>query len=197
MKTENSMTEEYSETFHEISRDVLKRNGNYMERKIEEIYMLINKEYSTGGDKEELLALYSELDKMKRICYIEQSMINMIDTEIDEFNAQINLVCNLRDHPPLSSISLDNYNDSNSINASELYNSQNKNKSKRSNYPKAVSKILKTWLKENMNNPYPTESEKAALMEATKLDSTQINNWFINARRRILPFMKSKFSQNY
>lgn len=76
----------------------------------------------------------------------------------------------------------------------EISNDSNKYlKCKRANYSKEVSKILKNWLKENLNNPYPSEREKNDLIKMTGLDSTQINNWFINARRRILPYMKSKF----
>ncbi|KAM0675364.1 homeodomain superfamily, partial [Gurleya vavrai] len=64
-------------------------------------------------------------------------------------------------------------------------------KSKRANYSKQVSKILKNWLKNNLNSPYPSETEKNELCELTGLDQTQINNWFINARRRLLPMFKS------
>lgn len=71
------------------------------------------------------------------------------------------------------------------------FNNQIK-KSKRSNFPKHISRILKNWLIENVDNPYPTESEKQKLAENTGLDHTQINNWFINARRRIYPMLKNK-----
>ena len=67
-----------------------------------------------------------------------------------------------------------------------------KPKTKRSNYSKTVSGILRNWLEHNTNNPYPTEVEKAALCASTGLDPTQINNWFINARRRILPSLVKK-----
>ncbi|KAI5185217.1 hypothetical protein NEHOM01_0675 [Nematocida homosporus] len=59
--------------------------------------------------------------------------------------------------------------------------------SKRMNYPKNISEILKRWLVDHIENPYPDEKEKHYLILKTGLCSSQINNWFINARRRIIP----------
>ncbi|CAD25867.2 TRANSCRIPTION FACTOR OF THE TALE/PBX FAMILY [Encephalitozoon cuniculi GB-M1] len=64
----------------------------------------------------------------------------------------------------------------------------------RANFPMDTSQLLRSWLKENMDNPYPSDAEKAYLCQKTGLGPAQINNWFINARRRILPFMKGKCS---
>ena len=66
--------------------------------------------------------------------------------------------------------------------------------SKRSNYPKNVTFILKNWLENNINHPYPDEEQKIKLSKQTGLCLTQINNWFINARRRILPDLTEKRS---
>lgn len=63
----------------------------------------------------------------------------------------------------------------------------------RANFPMDISQLLRSWLKENMDNPYPSDAEKAYLCQKTGLGPAQINNWFINARRRILPFMKGKY----
>lgn len=63
----------------------------------------------------------------------------------------------------------------------------------RANFPVDISQLLRSWLKENMDNPYPSDAEKAYLCRRTGLGAAQINNWFINARRRILPFMKGKY----
>ncbi|EPR79521.1 TALE homeodomain protein [Spraguea lophii 42_110] len=79
----------------------------------------------------------------------------------------------------------------NEIDTAELI--QSKKKCTRANYPKQIAGILKGWLFENQDNPYPTEKEKIMLSNKTGLDQTQINNWFINARRRILPGIKKKF----
>ena len=38
----------------------------------------------------------------------------------------------------------------------------------------------------HFQHPYPTEEEKRVLASQTQLTLLQVNNWFINARRRIL-----------
>ena len=43
------------------------------------------------------------------------------------------------------------------------------------------------WLREHQDNPYPNDDEKEMLINKTKLTINQINYWFTNARRRILP----------
>lgn len=43
------------------------------------------------------------------------------------------------------------------------------------------------WLRQHKDNPYPNDDEKAMLIKQTGLTINQINYWFTNARRRILP----------
>ena len=45
-------------------------------------------------------------------------------------------------------------------------------------------KILKGWLAEHHDHPYPTEREKDELKQLTGLKRSQISNWLANARRR-------------
>lgn len=45
----------------------------------------------------------------------------------------------------------------------------------------------------HLQHPYPTEKEKAELVEQTQLTQLQVENWFVNARRRILlPLLNDK-----
>jgi hypothetical protein len=55
--------------------------------------------------------------------------------------------------------------------------------------PKQSTMILKAWLYENATNPYPSDEVKNDLAIKTRLDLCKINNWFINARRRLLKRM--------
>nr|XP_001389780.2 homeobox and C2H2 transcription factor [Aspergillus niger CBS 513.88] len=45
-------------------------------------------------------------------------------------------------------------------------------------------RILKAWLQEHWEHPYPTEQEKDELQQRTGLKRMQISNWLANARRR-------------
>ena len=51
-------------------------------------------------------------------------------------------------------------------------------------FPRAAVKILKDWMVEHHDNPYPTDEEKELLGEQTGLSTGQISNWMANTRRR-------------
>lgn len=57
---------------------------------------------------------------------------------------------------------------------------------KRGKLPKHVTDFLKDWLHRHADHPYPSEEEKKQLCHTTGLSMSQVSNWMINARRRIL-----------
>lgn len=50
--------------------------------------------------------------------------------------------------------------------------------------PGDTTSVLKNWWQQHSKWPYPTEEDKAKLVEETGLQLKQINNWFINQRKR-------------
>lgn len=50
--------------------------------------------------------------------------------------------------------------------------------------PGDTTSVLKSWWHAHAKWPYPTEDEKARLVQETGLQLKQINNWFINQRKR-------------
>ena len=75
-------------------------------------------------------------------------------------------------------ISLDNDHNS-------FKNSKNStSKGERISLTKESRNVLQAWLFQHISNPYPTEYEKSLLAEQAGLTVLQVNNWFINTRRR-------------
>ncbi|CAN1248176.1 Homeobox protein knotted-1-like 4 [Linum perenne] len=50
--------------------------------------------------------------------------------------------------------------------------------------PGDTTSVLKSWWQSHSKWPYPTEEDKARLVQETRLQLKQINNWFINQRKR-------------
>ncbi|KAK1281449.1 Homeobox protein knotted-1-like 6 [Acorus gramineus] len=57
-------------------------------------------------------------------------------------------------------------------------------KKKKGKLPNEARQMLLDWWNNHYKWPYPTEADKIALAESTGLDQKQINNWFINQRKR-------------
>ncbi|KAJ5925942.1 hypothetical protein N7454_007452 [Penicillium verhagenii] len=62
--------------------------------------------------------------------------------------------------------------------------SRSRKNSSTTRFSRKALNVLKGWLRDNNDNPYPTETEKDDLKNNTGLTRTQITNWLANARRR-------------
>lgn len=72
----------------------------------------------------------------------------------------------------------------------------NSSKNKRGVLPKHATNVMRSWLFQHIGHPYPTEDEKKQIATQTNLTLLQVNNWFINARRRILqPMLDASSSE--
>ncbi|XP_015253932.1 homeobox protein PKNOX1.1 isoform X2 [Cyprinodon tularosa] len=78
-----------------------------------------------------------------------------------------------------------------------LFNHEdNSTKNKRGVLPKHATNVMRSWLFQHIGHPYPTEDEKKHIASQTNLTLLQVNNWFINARRRILqPMLDASSSE--
>lgn len=79
----------------------------------------------------------------------------------------------------------------------DLFNhDDNSTKNKRGVLPKHATNVMRSWLFQHIGHPYPTEDEKKQIATQTNLTLLQVNNWFINARRRILqPMLDANSSE--
>ncbi|XP_037344161.1 homeobox protein PKNOX1.1 isoform X1 [Pungitius pungitius] len=79
----------------------------------------------------------------------------------------------------------------------DLFNhDDNSTKNKRGVLPKQATNVMRSWLFQHIGHPYPTEDEKKQIATQTNLTLLQVNNWFINARRRILqPMLDASSSE--
>lgn len=127
--------------------------------------------------------LCKKLNYIKQLILFEDNLINKINEEIQLFYEKVNIIF-------YRSFKEDNFNTEDT-----LISSTNNFKNKRLNYPNKVVRVLKGWLERNILDPYPSEDQKEEFCEKTGLEMNQINNWFINARRRILPQLQRNYEK--
>ncbi|XP_019414537.1 PREDICTED: homeobox protein knotted-1-like 4 [Lupinus angustifolius] len=67
---------------------------------------------------------------------------------------------------------------------SNLKHELSKTKKNKKMLSEEAKQILLAWWNIHFKWPYPTDEDKVALAEWTGLDQKQVNNWFINQRKR-------------
>jgi hypothetical protein len=72
------------------------------------------------------------------------------------------------------------------ISSPDLDKDPSRPKKSRKKFSDETVKRLKKWILEHRHRPYPSEEEKLLLCHETGLTTVQLNNWFTNARRRLL-----------
>ncbi|KAF0973035.1 hypothetical protein FDP41_008699 [Naegleria fowleri] len=60
-------------------------------------------------------------------------------------------------------------------------------KRKRTTFAKADIALLTKWLHSHSSNPYPTDEEKQTLLKSVNMTKEQLETWFVNNRKRLLP----------
>ncbi|KAI3660037.1 hypothetical protein MP638_005315 [Amoeboaphelidium occidentale] len=61
----------------------------------------------------------------------------------------------------------------------------------------AATQYLKQWMKKNYEHPYPSKEEKDFISKHFDMTMAQVNNWFVNARRKVDAHIKqSRFLRN-
>lgn len=99
-----------------------------------------------------------------------------------DVNAQSRPIMQLPIHPKAAGIpSRENAAISRPSSLHDIMDSQNKDR-----LAPEVMRALLRWLVDHADNPYPSDQEKRDLQLKYNLNTIQINNWFINARRRVL-----------
>ncbi|XP_063422117.1 myb-like protein AA isoform X1 [Mytilus trossulus] len=119
---------------------------------------------------------YSAMDNMMMVGGMFASPMAKKNLEMSAFSGQFKSLKDLAD-----------FSDNGSLVSSSSNHSNKSESKKHPSLPKEAVAIMLDWLRQHKDNPYPNDDEKAMLIKQTGLTINQINYWFTNARRRILP----------
>lgn len=141
---------------------------------------------SAGAQEQHhLLFMYHLLTMLLERATIDASVTNLLNFIKTDFLSTLHRNYKISCIPQF----MHNRHDQNRYDANEAIDRcANKilNIKKRSKFPRPVVKILRGWLENNIRRPYPNKEEKLMLAQQTSLSIIQVENWFINARRRYL-----------
>ncbi|KAK6089210.1 hypothetical protein P3W45_001811 [Vairimorpha bombi] len=155
---------------------------------VKNLYTQLLFDQNFGEDKYYKIFLLLLLEKSYQCLSFENKLLDAVSSNLANFESRLGSLAN-----EISFLYTSDKNEKNylRINGKSMSGSLSKI-SKRSNYPQKVLRLFKQWLKDHISNPYPSEYEKQEFCEITGLDMAQINNWFINARRRLVPRSNKK-----
>ncbi|KAI5168799.1 hypothetical protein PAEPH01_0432 [Pancytospora epiphaga] len=145
----------------------------------------------TKFEKEKILILFLLLERLKTTISFENKLVELVNYFVDTYLATISK------HHVKKSVKHNEENRNKKTQKQEVISlatklpTQLNIKLARSNYSQETTNTLLMWLQNNVNKPYPSSNEKIMLSELTGLSVLQVNNWFINARRRILKYFKN------
>jgi hypothetical protein len=79
----------------------------------------------------------------------------------------------------------------------EMVSNSTRKLSKFERFPRPAQKVLRAWLDDHFDNPYPTKAEKRDLCKKCGVTMHQLNQWFTNSRMRLWkPSKKVKDKQS-
>ncbi|XP_062866941.1 homeobox protein Meis1a [Trichomycterus rosablanca] len=154
------------EKVHELCDNFCNRYISCLKGKMPMDLVVDDREGSSKSDSEEFTRSSGAADQLKRRHISNAGTI---------LGAQRPL-CDLLDHSAASPSTGDD----------DETDKDRRNNKKRGIFPKVATNIMRAWLFQHLTHPYPSEEQKKQLAQDTGLTILQVNNWFINARRRIV-----------
>jgi len=120
------------------------------------------------------LILVSEI--LQNLAKSEENLLNFVQISLDHYN-NLNEVDDLEENEEPKIV--------NGILKKPISKLEPQDAAKRKKIPYKAVSVLKQWLFENIQDPYPSNETKEELAKKTGLTFKQVHNWFINARGRI------------
>jgi len=120
------------------------------------------------------LILVSEI--LDNLAKSEENLLNFVQISFDNYTHLHEVDDDETEEPKVAS---------GGILKKPIAKTERQNLGKRKKIPYKAVTLLKQWLFENIQDPYPSNEVKEELAKKTGLTFKQVHNWFINARGRI------------
>lgn len=170
---------------NKIDEEIVDEEQRYFVGVMNWILCAAKKKNDLCDDIKYIVSLYSVVAALQKRVKMEMLILSFAEYyKIDFLNVVRRLCCSCYDNCLALNNGAVGYPSGSGANINSPYINVFLNLRKRCNFPPETITILKEWLTNNKNDPYPTPQDKFELARRTNLTLKQIENWFVNARRR-------------